>query len=234
MVTEIFKVFYQSSTDLVESLGEVMGETEGFTMVDDEKNNQIIITGTYAQLNQAENILNKIDLEKKQVMIEAYIVNATDGFNKNFSANIDALNAAATANGKDRITFSGIDTNPGNTTSITPVADTNPEAISNAVINYKNEFFNNLTTSSTSENNNEITYYRIQIAASNKLLELKPYNFKGLKSVDVVKEGKIYKYLYGKHKTLEDANESLKTARISGFNSSFVVRFQNNEIIRLN
>ncbi|WP_440618889.1 secretin N-terminal domain-containing protein [Candidatus Pelagibacter sp. HIMB1493] len=132
LVTEIFKVFYQSSTDLVESLGEVMGETEGFTMVDDEKNNQIIITGTYAQLNQAENILNKIDLEKKQVMIEAYIVNATDGFNKNFSANIDALNAAATANGSDRITFSGIDTNPGNTTSITPVADTSPEAISNA------------------------------------------------------------------------------------------------------
>ena len=108
------------------------------------------------------------------------------------------------------------------------------EAISNAVINYKNEFFNNLITSSPSENNNEITYYRIQIAASNKLLELKPYNIKGLKSVDVVKEGKVYKYLYGKHKTLEDANESLKTARISGFNSSFVVRFQNNEIIRLN
>ena len=106
------------------------------------------------------------------------------------------------------------------------------EAIFNAVINYKNEFFNNLTTSSTSENINEITYYRIQIAASNKLLELKPYNFKGLKSVDVIKEGKIYKYLYGKHKTLEGANKSLKTARASGFNSSFVVRFENNEIIK--
>ncbi len=132
MITEIFKVFYQSSTDLVESLGEIMGEAEGFTMVDDEKNNQILITGTYAQLNQAENILNKIDLEKKQVMIEAYIVNATDGFNKNFSANIDALNAQATQNGSDRITFAGIDTNPGNTTSVTPVADSSPEAISNA------------------------------------------------------------------------------------------------------
>ena len=132
MITEIFKVFYQSSTELIESLGEIMGEAEGFTMVDDEKNNQIVITGTYAQLNQAENILNKIDLEKKQVMIEAYIVNATDGFNKNFSANIDAMNAAALSNGSDRITFSGIDTNPSNTTKITPVADTNPEAISNA------------------------------------------------------------------------------------------------------
>ena len=132
MITEIFKVFYQSSTELIESLGEIMGEAEGFTMVDDEKNNQIVITGTYAQLNQAENILNKIDLEKKQVMIEAYIVNATDGFNKNFSANIDALNAQATQNGSDRITFSGIDTNPSNTTKITPVADSSPEAISNA------------------------------------------------------------------------------------------------------
>ena len=63
VVTEVFKVFYQKSGDLVNSLGEVMGEAEGFSMVDDEKNNQIIITGTYAQLNQAENILDKIDLE---------------------------------------------------------------------------------------------------------------------------------------------------------------------------
>ena len=134
MITEIFKVFYQSSTDLMESLGEIMGEAEGFTMVDDAKNNQILVTGTYAQLNQAENILNKIDLEKKQVMIEAYIVNATDGFNKNFSANIDALNAAATADGRDRITFTGIDTNPGNTTSITPVNDSSPTAITNTAL----------------------------------------------------------------------------------------------------
>ena len=134
MITEIFKVFYQSSTDLMESLGEIMGEAEGFTMVDDAKNNQILVTGTYAQLNQAENILNKIDLEKKQVMIEAYIVNATDGFNKNFSANIDALNAAATADGRDRITFTGIDTNPSNTTSITPVNDSSPTAITNTAL----------------------------------------------------------------------------------------------------
>ncbi|MDA9150162.1 hypothetical protein N9N75_00585 [Candidatus Pelagibacter sp.] len=132
MVTEIFKVFYQNSSDLVESLGEIMGEAEGFTMVDDEQNNQIIITGTYAQLNQAENILNKIDLEKKQVMIEAYIVNATDGFNKNFSANLDLINAQNAQNGRDRITFAGIDTNPSNTSEITTTNTVSlPENISN-------------------------------------------------------------------------------------------------------
>jgi len=129
-VTEIFKVFYQNSSDLVESLGEIMGEAEGFTMVDDKKNNQIIITGTYAQLNQAENILNKIDLEKKQVMIEAYIVNATDGFNKNFSANLELVNIANVQEGRDRITYTGIDTNPGDTTKFTP-SDTSTAGLSN-------------------------------------------------------------------------------------------------------
>ncbi|MDC0393862.1 hypothetical protein OAM22_03580 [Candidatus Pelagibacter sp.] len=130
MVTEIFKVFYQNSSDLVESLGEIMGEAEGFTMVDDEQNNQIIITGTYAQLNQAENILNKIDLEKKQVMIEAYIVNATDGFNKNFSANLELVNITNVQEGRDRITYTGIDTNPGDTSEFTP-SNTSTAGISN-------------------------------------------------------------------------------------------------------
>ena len=130
MVTEIFKVFYQNSSDLVESLGEIMSEAEGFTMVDDEQNNQIIITGTYAQLNQAENILNKIDLEKKQVMIEAYIVNATDGFNKNFSANLELVNITNVQEGRDRITYTGIDTNPGDTTEFTP-SNTSTAGISN-------------------------------------------------------------------------------------------------------
>ncbi len=109
------------------------------------------------------------------------------------------------------------------------------DAISNAVIKYKNEFFSNLSTSNLIDSvNSDMVYYRVQIAASNKLIELEPYNFKGLKTVDVVREGEMYKYLYGKHKTLSEANKDLKTARASGFNSSFVVRFQNNEIIKLN
>ena len=109
------------------------------------------------------------------------------------------------------------------------------DAISKAVVNYRDDYYRNLSTSNLLDNGDrDIVYYRVQIAASNKLLELKPYNFKGLKTVDVVKEGKIYKYLYGKHKTLEEANKSLKTARASGFKSSFVVTYQNNQILRLN
>ena len=108
-------------------------------------------------------------------------------------------------------------------------------AISNAVIKYRNDFFNNLSKSNLTNNvNTDIVYYGVQIAASNKLLELKPYNFKGLKKVDVVRDGEIYKYLYGKHKTLEEANKALRTAKNYGFNSSFLVTYQNNKIQRLN
>ena len=131
MITEVFKIFYQSSTDLVDSLSEIMGDAEGMTFIDDEKNNQLVITGTYAQLNQAEKVLNRIDLEKKQIMIEAYIVNATDGFNKNFNANLRAFNAAEVQAGRDRITYVGMGSNPSNTVQFTPTDGTS-EGMTNA------------------------------------------------------------------------------------------------------
>ena len=108
-------------------------------------------------------------------------------------------------------------------------------AISLAVLKYRNDFFKNLSTSSISnESSNNNLFYRVQIAASKKLLDLKPYNFNGLKSVDVVKEGSVYKYLYGKHKSLEDANKSLVKAKNFGFETSFIITYQNNKIITTN
>ena len=108
-------------------------------------------------------------------------------------------------------------------------------AISLAVLKYRNDFFKNLSTSSISnESSNNNLFYRVQIAASKKLLDLKPYNFNGLKSVDVVKEGSVYKYLYGKHKSKEDANESLVKAKNFGFETSFIITYQNNKIITTN
>ena len=108
-------------------------------------------------------------------------------------------------------------------------------AISLAVLKYRNDFFKNLSTSAISnESLNNNLFYRVQIAASKKLLDLKPYNFNGLKSVDVVKEGSVYKYLYGKHKSIEDANESLVKAKNFGFETSFIITYQNNKIITTN
>ena len=130
-ITEVFKIFYQKSTDLRDKLSEILVDSEGMLFIDDEKNNQLVITGTHAQLNQAEKVLNKIDLEKKQIMIEAYIVNATDGFNKNFNANLRAFNAAEVQAGRDRITYVGMASNPTNSVEWTPIDGTS-EGMTNA------------------------------------------------------------------------------------------------------
>ena len=113
------------------------------------------------------------------------------------------------------------------------------DAISLAVLKYKNDFFKNLSTSTLSNiDSNNISktplLYRVQIAASNKLLDLKPYNFNGLKSVDVVKEGGIYKYLYGSHNSIKEAKKSLINAKKYGFNTSFIVTYQNNKVRSIN
>ena len=54
------------------------------------------------------------------MLIEAYIIYASDGFTKSFSAKLDAANVQQVINGRDRITMVGIDTNPGNTTEFSP------------------------------------------------------------------------------------------------------------------
>lgn len=109
------------------------------------------------------------------------------------------------------------------------------DAISSAIIEYKDNFYKNLLTDNSSfEQQGDIITYRVQIAASNKLLELKPYNFKGLNSVNVIKQGELYKYFYGIYNSFDKAEIALEQAKRNGFNSSFIVRFKNNLPLSIN
>jgi len=77
----------------------------------------------------------------------------------------------------------------------------------------------------------EIRYlFKIQISASSKLLELKPYNFKGLSSLTRMKtDTGLYKYYYGYTSSYNQAKILLKTAQNAGFKSSFVTVFKDGE-----
>lgn len=127
--TEIFKVFNQTSNDLVASINAVI---DGMTVTNDEINNQLIIKGTKEQLDQTEKLLDKIDIEKKSVMIEAFIVNAEDGFVKKFDANLEMISSTAAGDfrggGQDGIgTIIGAANPQGNSLQVgtpSPSADT--------------------------------------------------------------------------------------------------------------
>ena len=75
--------------------------------------------------------------------------------------------------------------------------------------------------------------FKVQLAASSKKLELKPYNFKGLNEISRSKEGNLYKYYYG---ATSDYNkiQLMKTfAQEKGYTSCYVVAFKNGEKLKL-
>jgi N-acetylmuramoyl-L-alanine amidase len=107
-------------------------------------------------------------------------------------------------------------------------------AIAKAIINYKKNraasFEIDAVTSTTlsksivKESQSEL-YFKIQIAASKKKLDLKPYNFKGLKTLSRSKSGKLYRYYFGNSSTFEKVKKKLKEAKNKGYSKAFIVAF---------
>ena len=77
---------------------------------------------------------------------------------------------------------------------------------------------------------NSSIFFSVQIAASAKKMETNPSNFKGEKNIFRVDAKNISRYYSGKFQTLNEAENEKK--RIQGkFPESFVVAFENNELI---
>ena len=68
--------------------------------------------------------------------------------------------------------------------------------------------------------------FKVQISSSSRKLELKSYNFSGLKGVTRVKMGRHYKYYYGSTSDYDEALNMQKKAKTVGFSSSFVVAYK--------
>ena len=91
--TEIFKIYHADSARV---LAAVSPSFEGSTFRNDEDNNQIIVSATMQNLDDIEKMIDQIDLERKQVMIEAYIINAEDGFQESFDASLNTFQPSRT------------------------------------------------------------------------------------------------------------------------------------------
>ena len=78
-------------------------------------------------------------------------------------------------------------------------------------------------------NEQSVIDYKIQIAASKNLLELQPYNFKGLKQLSKSFENQIYRYYQGSYESYKLAKKELKKIKRKGFEEAFIVPFLNNK-----
>jgi N-acetylmuramoyl-L-alanine amidase len=103
-------------------------------------------------------------------------------------------------------------------------------SVSKAILKYLRNLDNNRVELNTDTKSlkKKIKYvFKIQISASSKLLDLKPYNFKGLSAISKIKtDDGLYRYYYGLTRNYNEAKVLLKTAINSGFKSSFVTVFK--------
>jgi N-acetylmuramoyl-L-alanine amidase len=99
----------------------------------------------------------------------------------------------------------------------------------------KNENSPSLSKQAVSETSPASTsiQFRIQIAAGDKKLATTPANFKGLKEVTMKQFGKLYKYYYGNESSYNNIL-AMRKQIASKYPGSFIVAFENEEIIPVN
>ncbi|MHC5202260.1 N-acetylmuramoyl-L-alanine amidase family protein [Myroides sp. LJL119] len=126
------------------------------------------------------------------------------------------------------------------------------KSIAEGIIAYKKAYYkeNNIvsSTNKTSNSNSQVSSgssssqaqkvaggveFKVQIAASDRVLALKPQNFKGLSEVTMIKSGKLNKYFYSSTTSYEQAKKLLQQAKDKGHKSSFIVAFKNGSIISM-
>lgn len=130
------------------------------------------------------------------------------------------------------------------------------QAIADAIVSYKREYFNADTsddvrertikkiiekpakdTSSVIEKkpvvnkDSSVPIFKVQLSASVKKVELISSNFKGLKNITMASDGKYYKYMYGEVSNYEEAKKLLQEAKSKGYDSAYLIAFKNGEMI---
>ena len=109
-------------------------------------------------------------------------------------------------------------------------------AIKDAILLYKKNLDQNVgefiqIDSNDAIVNPELIYkditFKVQIAASSRKLETKPYNFKGLNNISREASGTVYKYFYGSTSDYNRIKELQSEAKQKGFNSCFIVSYKN-------
>lgn len=113
-------------------------------------------------------------------------------------------------------------------------------AITKAILQYKNTVDYYATSSYVAADDENLTkeatngiVFKVQIAASSKQLETKPYNFKGLEAISRHQVGGLYKYFYGETNSYSQIKQLESQAKNRGYTSSFVVAFKDGQKMKL-
>jgi type IV pilus assembly protein PilQ len=99
LVTEYIPVNYSDAkADIEPHVSQILTPDRGKISVD-TRTNQLIITDTRDKIDQALELINRLDTVTPQIMIEAKVVEVTKDFSRNFGINWNLSNASNTTSG---------------------------------------------------------------------------------------------------------------------------------------
>jgi type IV pilus assembly protein PilQ len=95
--TEIFRLYYTKATTLKSEIESVMGSSGGskseptdnskqVKITIDDRLNSLIVQATKSELDLIARLIKEVDVRTKQILIEAFIVEATDDFSRELGA----------------------------------------------------------------------------------------------------------------------------------------------------
>lgn len=99
-----------------------------------------------------------------------------------------------------------------------------------AVFDYSEESNN---TETVVEQTYEGITFKVQLAASSRKLDTKPYNFNGLDEISRDKEGGLFKYYYGETSDYSKIESMKSLAQQRGFPTSYIVAFKDGKKVQL-
>ncbi len=118
------------------------------------------------------------------------------------------------------------------------------KSIANAILTYKNklhlvedEIIDPIIENPTETNPIIVTQkniiFKVQLAASNKKIALKSYNFKKMENLSIAKTGKLYRYFSGSTNNYKKIKEIQKKAIKKGHTTAYIVAYKNGKQIPL-
>ena len=114
-MTEIFNIFYEKPSEVKKQLEAVIGGDpvaggSAVILIDNDNNQTIIAKGSPSDLKSIENILEKIDVKKPQVLIEAFLVEVSPTFSSKLGTRLGLARSKTTASGATESIRGGIGT----------------------------------------------------------------------------------------------------------------------------
>ena len=111
-MTEIFNIFYEKPSEIKKQLEAVIGGDpvaggSAVTLIDNDNNQTIIAKGSPSDLKSIENILEKIDVKKPQVLIEAFLVEVSPTFASKLGTRLGITKSRTNGNPDQTTTITG-------------------------------------------------------------------------------------------------------------------------------